>query len=253
MLTPAFRIQELTELDPGTAYQFEFIWICRGEATLTVDFQQHVLSSNDVGSIRPGQWRWLAGTDSARGYYLSVSPGFFPTLKKEMDQFYVSRLTGERTGEIIQLMKKEYDRNGLTRMDVITGFLRIFLLYLSKDRDNEGRPRKWDGATERVLQYLEMVKNNFLEKKKVSDYARELSLTPAHLNYLVKKVSGFSAKYHIHQCIISEAKRLILTQDPGIKELAYSLGFCDCAHFSRYFKQVCGMKFSSFRQYYLKS
>lgn len=36
--------------------------------------------------------------------------------------------------------------------------------------------------------------------------------------------------------------------DAGMKEIAYSLGFLDSAHFSRFFKTFAGINFSEFKR-----
>ncbi len=134
MLSQAFYIRELTVLDAGSAHQFEFIWVRRGKARLTVDLEEYILSTNSICVVGPGQWRSLAGTGNLGGYHFGVSSDFFPTLTEEMNHYFVAPLKRKNTRtvlvtgmdwshqliEVILLIKNEYDRNGLSRMDVIT-------------------------------------------------------------------------------------------------------------------------------------
>jgi AraC-like DNA-binding protein len=64
----------------------------------------------------------------------------------------------------------------------------------------------------------------------------------------VREVSGFTASYHIQQRIILEAKRRAIFEGNSLKEIAYGLGFCDPAHFSKYFKNSAGRNFTDFRK-----
>jgi AraC family transcriptional regulator, transcriptional activator of pobA len=268
---PAFRIQALETFDgkdlfqEGTPLQlghYEFIWIKKGLGSLTVDVQDYMFSENVIYFLVPGQWRTLNQTDTLEGYYISLSADFFFTVNGEIDYiFLIDKLTRGRNimllmpeservyelNDIIQLMKKEYDRNALSRIDILSGFLKVFMLYISKNLSINRYKFKLDEKSEKVMKFLTLVKRNFQTKRMVADYASEMALSPSYLNNLVKKISGFSASYHIQQCIILEAKRQIVTEKVRMKELVYSLGFYDCAHFSKYFKNKCGMSFSSFR------
>jgi YesN/AraC family two-component response regulator len=82
----------------------------------------------------------------------------------------------------------------------------------------------------------------------VSDYAGRLSVTPNYLNEIIKKTTGFSAGHHIRQRIVLEAKRQATYSGRCMKEIAYFLGFCDMAHFSKLFKNTTGMNFSYFKK-----
>jgi len=268
---PAFRIQALEAFDGNDVFQeriplrlnhYEFIWIKKGVGSLTVDFQDYMLSENAIYCLAPGQWRIVNPADTLEGYYISLSADFYFTVRGEVDYFFlIERLTRGRNimllmpenerlyelNDIIQLMKKEYDRNALSRIDILSGFLRVFMLYICQNLGINRYKFKLDEKSEKVMEFLTLVKKNFQTKKMVAHYASEMALSPSYLNNIVKKISGFSASYHIQQCIILEAKRQIVSEKVRMKELAYSLGFYDSAHFSKYFKNKCGMNFSSFR------
>jgi AraC-like DNA-binding protein len=82
----------------------------------------------------------------------------------------------------------------------------------------------------------------------VADYAAGFAVTPNYLNEIIKKSSGIPASEHIKQRVVLEAKRLAAYSDASMKEIAYSLGFDDVAHFSKYFKNVTGINFSDFKK-----
>jgi len=274
---PAFHIQALEETGDHCVIQegiplwlshFEFIWIRKGRGSLTVDFQDHGLSGDAIYCLSPGQCRTVKATESLEGYYISLSADFYFAVKGEVDYlFLLDRFTRGRNilllmpekerlselNDIIHLVRKEYDRNALSRLDILSGFLKIFMLYLSKSLSIDSYRRKLDDKTEKVMEFLTLVKRDFMTKKFVADYASELAISPSYLNYIVKKISGFKASYHIQQCIILEAKRQIVSEKVSMKELAYSLGFTDCAHFSKYFKSKCGINFSNFRNDFSKA
>jgi AraC-like DNA-binding protein len=93
-----------------------------------------------------------------------------------------------------------------------------------------------------------MLEKSYREKKMVAEYAAQLLVTPNHLNGIIKKNTGCSAGHMIRKRVVLEAKRLARYSDAGMKEIAYSLGFSDSAHFSKFFKSVCGTNFSDFKK-----
>jgi AraC family transcriptional activator of pobA len=266
-----FQIQSLEIADQDCALQedgpmklthFEFIWIKKGTGSLTVDFQEYSFSENAIYCLSPGQIRQIRADGSLEGYLLCLSGDFYFTIKGQVEYAFffdkfsrgrnITLLTPEDErlndlNDIIQLIVKEYDRNGVSHLDILSGFLNIFMLYLSKALTIHGHHRRQDSNAEKVIEFLNLVKKNFLTKKMVAEYASQMALTPCYLNNIVKKISGFSASYHIQQCIMLEAKRQVVSEKMRLKELAYHLGFNDYAHFSKYFKNNCGMNFTSFR------
>jgi len=145
--------------------------------------------------------------------------------------------------EIIEKMVKEYDNFFLLRAEILKGFLKIFLIYLTRQF---GRPAMYQQRTKNTAltdKFLGLLEKNYTTCKMVSDYAEELFVSSNYLNEIVKKVTGFPASYHIRQRIVLEAKRQAIYVNASMKEIAYHLGFDDIAHFSKFFKKRFGHEF----------
>jgi AraC-like DNA-binding protein len=98
------------------------------------------------------------------------------------------------------------------------------------------------------INFSSKLEKNFLTKRLVAEYASELSVTPNYLTEVVKKITGYSASYHIQQRMVQEAKRLAMYSDANMKVIAYTLGFDDLSHFSKFFKNAAGMNFTEFKK-----
>ncbi len=72
-------------------------------------------------------------------------------------------------------------------------------------------------------------------------------MTANHLNEVVKKITGQTAKEVIQDRLLLEAKRYATYSDCTLSEIAFHLGYEDAAHFSRMFKKCSGMNFVQFR------
>lgn len=92
-----------------------------------------------------------------------------------------------------------------------------------------------------VRQFNLLVETHFKEKHKVSDYADLLNKSPKTISNLFAKYNNKTPLQVINDRIILEAKKLLLLSEKSSKEIAYSLGFTEASHFSKFFKNQAGV------------
>ncbi len=85
-----------------------------------------------------------------------------------------------------------------------------------------------------------LVEMHFREKHKVSDYADLLNVTPKSLSNVFLRYYSKSPLKVISERICLEGERLILYSDKNMNDIAYSLGFNEASHFSKFFKKHTG-------------
>ncbi len=85
--------------------------------------------------------------------------------------------------------------------------------------------------------FKRLVNNHFIEYKTVSFYASELNYTPNYLNDRIKKLTGKTAKEHIVERILLEAKNMLKYTSLDIAEISYILQFNEPSYFGRFFKK----------------
>ena len=159
-----------------------------------------------------------------------------------------SKIAHVDVSEIMTKMLKEFENDYSFKAELLKRYFKIFLIYVSRQFENRQQYADQSRETELTRSFMELLEKKFKEKKMVAEYAAELYITPNYLNGIVKKHTGFSAGYHIRQRVVLEAKRLGRYSDAGMKEIAYSLGFVDSSHFSKFFKAVSGMNFTDFKK-----
>lgn len=91
-----------------------------------------------------------------------------------------------------------------------------------------------------------LVEMHFREKHKVSEYAVILNISPKSLSNVFLRYYNRSPLKVISERICLEGERLIRFSDKNMSEIAYSLGFNEASHFSKFFKKHTG---KSPRQY----
>lgn len=259
---PDFDISKISADHPGTTAQrlqrYEIFWIREGEGWLQVDGQDYALNPHKLFCIAPGHWRQLFVAHNVEGYYISFSPDFLNTNSRWADddedlfaQLQVLDASGYLQAELEILMRKmmrEYHHFYQGKTELLKGLVRIFMIYFGRQAGPASASVNDSRETTLFRQFARLVRTNFMEKKMVSDYADILCVTANHLNRTIKKITGYTASHHIQQQVIREAKRMAIYSETSMKEIAYSLGFDNLAHFSKFFKNNSGMSFSCFRR-----
>jgi len=242
---------------------FVIIWVKKGTGVHMIDLDKFELQNDTVYCITPGQVHLLKQNGDAEGYVMSFTAEFMGTEESNLDLLFntglfntfshspVIRVDAEVKDEMedaVKRMMKEYANFFLLRSEILRGFLKIFLIYLTRQFEKTNQQPAQSKNIDLMRRFLSLLEKNYITKRMVTDYADELVVTPNYLNEVVKKVSGFPASHHIQQRIILEAKRQAAYSNVTMKEVAYHLGFDDMAHFSKFFKNAAGVSFTDFKK-----
>ena len=96
--------------------------------------------------------------------------------------------------------------------------------------------------------FQQNIKQSFSPQKTIQDYARDLKITPVHLNRVCQTVAHKSALQVAQEYLIIEAEKYLKHTDYSVSEIAYRLNFTDPAYFSRLFKKQMGVSPKAFRE-----
>jgi AraC-like DNA-binding protein len=248
---------------PHSHDHYEMIWVISGTGFVRVDLKEYAIGNDHLYGVGPGVVHQLQINGDAEGYILSFADSFLKLADHEFDsispiklcqlfsEHVVVEIQKEAVPEIREIvikMANEFNNEYSFRIQILRRFFKIFLIYLIRHLGNGMSFVKQTREIELAKSFMEMLDKHFKEKKMVADYASLLMVTPNYLNGIVKKNIGFSAGHLIRQRVVLEAKRMGRYSAAGMKEIAYSLGFSDSAHFSKFFKAVSGMNFSDFKK-----
>jgi len=92
--------------------------------------------------------------------------------------------------------------------------------------------------------------NNNVGKLQVQYFAKKLNLHPNYLNSVIKSKTGRTVNDWISKRTLSVAKSLLINTSYSSKEIAYTLGFSESTHFSRFFKKSTNLSPNTFRKSY---
>lgn len=270
-LDKRIRIQALEWLKENTNWEgetattllYEWIWIKTGSAVIWLDENKIELTGNCIFCICPGHLRRVEASADTTGYLISVAPEFISLSdgyqhsaffsRQYLNEHCLSAISLDSSLQfefdmVVSKMRWECQNQFDRKIELLKGLLNVFLIYFTRNLKESLPAVARNRETELVDGFMELLKKDYIQKKQVSDYAGRLFVTPNYLNRTVKKITGQTASYHIQQQIVREAKRKALYSATTMKEIAYYLGFDNLAHFSKFFKNSCGMSFTEFRR-----
>ena len=229
-----------------------------------IDFKEYDFFPHSLHFIHPGQVHQVVATTRPVGWIINFSRLFLfqnGITDQIIDDVYLFKKHGESPPlpvpdgqfNVYQSIVKQiqhYDNLQLAYKAEALGALLKLLLIQSNSHCTLNKAKDLqliETGNHLVRKFKQLIEIHFKEFHKVSDYADMLSVTSDYLNKSVKSLTGKSAKEYILSRIILEAKRVLLFTEQTNKELAYSLGFEEPAHFSNFFKKYNGISPIDFR------
>ncbi len=118
-------------------------------------------------------------------------------------------------------------------------YINLILIAANRSYLRQNLSQKLDKTKDNTLltRYKKLVSQYFITKRHVSDYAQLLTVTPNHLNKIIKEQTGRTASDFITDMVLMEAKALLKYTELSISEIAYQLDFTDPSHFNKFFKK----------------
>jgi len=242
---------------------FTLVRVRKTAAVLRVDGEEWSMEPDMIYFFKPGQHISLIRNEGISGNAISFTREFIclhgqasPVILNHVLFHQGPGFSGIKLGpEILEMvdslsdnLMKEFTGGLELRCGVLGALLGILIVYLIRHIEISGQLYLHSRSEELVNRFYLLLEQEFMTYKLPGQYAARLSVSSNYLNQMVKKVSGCSVGRHIQNRVVLEAKRMALVNEATMKEISYELGFCDPAHFSKYFKRVTGRKFSEFRK-----
>ena len=249
---------------PVTIDGFAAIIMMSGEATVSIDMQNHAVRPNSIVFFSPDSIiRTVRCSANAAAYVVAFSKSFVNEIQIDLSTSLpvymrigkapVLPVTSDDVAQIrqlFQLMKtmlrsdKERYRHEIIRTLFTTAF------YVITEINQREQPRTPKQGRSEVLfnDFMSLLQQHSKRERNVSFYARELDITPKYLSSVVKAVSGKTAARWIDESVIFEAKALLKYSGMSIQEIAYHLNFSTQSFFGKYFKQHTGTSPSRYKR-----
>src|SRR5262245_35675404 len=113
------------------------------------------------------------------------------------------------------------------------------------------KPAKGGLAPWQVRKVTSHVEMNLDKPIRSSELAVAVRLTPCHFSRVFRTSFGESPLRYVTKRRLERAKRLMLSTDSPLSEIALDCGFADQAHFSRLFRRMAGDTPRAWRRSYV--
>jgi AraC family transcriptional regulator, transcriptional activator of pobA len=262
--TIAFRSQKHDwVIEPHQhAHLFQVFLIESGEVQFFFEGKTHTFNEPCVISIPENTQHGFEFSDDIKGKVLTLSQSFIETLFEsspnvilELNMTRILRgVSEDRRFQFIRRivnrlydeLREEFPEKKLALQSYFSLLLtEIYRLSLEKS-DRTTMP---DNRNAKYYQaFQQSIKQAFSPQKTIQEYARELNITPVHLNRVCQVVAQKSALQVAQEYLIIEAEKYLKHTDFSVSEIAYRLNFIDPAYFSRLFKKHKGFSPKVFRE-----
>jgi AraC-like DNA-binding protein len=243
---------------------YTVLWTRQACGKHFIDYNEYNMEADMVFFVTPGQVHQVVTDARPSGVAImftcdfllknQISHNLITNLglyaeRSETPPMKVNRDVSNQLEMIVSQMALCFDNDQPYRQESIGAWLKLFLIECNKlVISNIGKnPQTQQAGGQLLFDFKQLVEEKFQTWHKVSDYAVALAITPDYLNNVIKSTIGVTAKDFIQNRLVIEAKRMGIHTDLTSKEIAFSLGFDDPAHFSKFYKNITGSSFSDFR------
>ncbi|MFK7806669.1 MAG: helix-turn-helix transcriptional regulator [Saprospiraceae bacterium] len=235
-----------------------------GQGYHTIDFTDYNYKKGTVLLIRKDQIHKFFRSPNVKGFLLVFTEEFIISHLNRMEALKSMQLFNdslsfpkielnnkEEFSDFTILLKHlevEYNIKDSFSIGITRSVLHIVITKLFRIKSNQGHFVERKKYMSQFLDFQKMVEEDCFKSKKVQYYAQKLGISAKTLNNIVKNVVNDSAKVFIDEITILQIKRLLISTDHSIKEIAYMTGFSDPTNFFKYFKKFAGSSPDVFRQ-----
>jgi AraC-like DNA-binding protein len=150
--------------------------------------------------------------------------------------------------KLIYFVNKDAGKNGLDlELQRISFNLFLYELRLIYAKYTSETSQQFTRKESLIIQFLTILAIHYKKKHNAQFYAGALFVTPAHLNKIVKQVTGKTVKKIIVEAIINEAEQLLEDSQLTIIDIAEELEFTTANSFTIFFKKHTSISPSQYR------
>ncbi|MCX8570749.1 helix-turn-helix domain-containing protein [Aminobacter sp. MET-1] len=237
----------------GSFFQILYISAGSGEALFGSDRVE--LQPFGIVTVPPGVSHGFRFSKDIDGYVFTMLAPFGQlageagrfAAEPRVIQFDPEDSDGAYVTATLERLAAEWARRRSGRTGLMEAYLMSVLMLTSRIW-RQTIPADGTGDTLRRMEHLNgLIQQHFRDQRPASFYARELGVSPTHLNRIVKTATGSTVHAYIARKLIEEAKRTLVFTDLPAQEVGLRLGFADPAYFSRYFLRATGEAPRTFR------
>lgn len=273
-----FTIHNLKDLHPELPFKssgyrpnyFSFVFVKDADGNYTTDELHFNSVPGTIYFTNPGHYKSFEWNRIEEVFLITFTEAFlkenvhhdifkeFPFLLAETVHPKVLK-PGEFSEfeQLYQQIYKEYRSDSTYKKKIIGSLFVVLLLKIKEYFWKDYNPIQEGNRSSEIVKtfkrnlekhYLDLINAKTKKVFRANDYAALQSLHPNYLNNVIKTKTGKPVTTWITEKTIAEAKSLLHNSSMAVKEIAYTLGFAESAHFSNYFKKATDLSPADYRK-----
>lgn len=233
---------------------FQLFLIEHGETLLFLTNKEIMLENPSVIVMPSNTLHGFNFSPDVRGYVITLSDNFVentlsasPSVFLELDRVKILLAASEQPFfnaliKIVRDIEVEVFSSFVERQQVLQAYFNIFLIkiYRLAILNKEQQYGKEVREINHFRRFQKSLRLSTINKKSVSDFAKEMAITTVHLNRICQAVAGKSTSQIIQEHSVNEACKYLMHTSYSISEIADLLNFEDLSYFSRLMKKYLG-------------
>ncbi len=257
--------------DPHYHDFYTILFISGGSGSLTVCGEKIVMENDSVILIAPNQLHSFRGLDTTNGLIFFFCQDFYVeefSFVRLLNVFsYISPGENGQCGpgiiltdsevkplnEIIESIRKEYSScvHPFSSAVIIRSFLNILLLRLGYIFESKtGNTSKNESSI--VYSLSNFIESNYIREHKTGFYSEAFNISEKHLNDICNRNFKCGLKKILHDRLMQESRRLLVSTELSVAEISYKLNFEDNSYFNKVFRKSTGLTPKKFRDLHKK-
>jgi AraC family transcriptional regulator, transcriptional activator of pobA len=254
------------------AYDFySVILITRGNGILVINNDKYPIQPQTICIIAPDQMHSFECLNDAEGIIFFFCQDFYVeefSYIRLLNLFSYTSQTGTNVcnpclclsdkeykpvGNVIKSIEDEYELYTPSNNSavIIRSHLNIMLLKLSELYEaKSGKSNNNDSILIHTLSRL--VDSYFIKEQQLGFYTSAFNMSESQLNDICNKYFNCGLKKILQNRLMQEARKLLLSSDLSVSEIAYKLNFEDNSYFNKVFKNKTGITPKRFRDVHKK-
>lgn len=219
---------------------YELYFLTDGQIDMFVENRKHQLNPFDIILIRPNSLHNVLLNKECKHKRIVIhfdKSAVYDELIKEINQqkgvVSLPHTAAQKIYELINLLLSE-NENDLYHDSYVKSILNEILILILRNTTIKSQ----SGGRAKFEKIIDYVKKSKCESVTLALTAQKFNLSEAHLSREFKKHTGFTFTQYVNYQRIIYSKKLLLTTDNSIKNVALQSGFENLTHFERVFKQI---------------
>lgn len=251
------RLVTLAQLTQAGAWQLELvhdrpdhllIWITRGQGVALLDGARRGVGAHNALFVPARSLMALELMRNGFGQALLIPPATGLTLPQSVHHLRIRDAASQtELTALFEALGREQTGARPLCLSAMRAYAELMAIWLRRHID-EGTGARPSAARRLVQSYCELLVRDYASGASMAELAQALGVTPTHLSRVCRAETGRSAAALLTERSLHAARRLLITTEVPIQDIARHLGFGSAAYFTRFIQQHCGQSPTALRR-----